>query len=152
MSVMPLLSTIGGSGLLPTAFAACHRRFCVVLTGTLRKKEPFAMVFKTAIQNCKWSVVSFSRSLCFNSGGHRQSNDRDQCPYCSKIFSASSRFSWIACALGVKPLSSVIEGSALFSSSIRSVSQAVLRPIDGHAAKERAVRPFRFLTSRSAFR
>ena len=80
-----------------------------------------------------------------------QSDNKNQCPNCSKISSASWRFSRVACALGVKPSSSFCEGSALFSSRIRSVSQAVLRRIDGHAAKDRAVRPFRFLTSRSAF-
>ena len=45
-------------------------------------------------------------------------------------------------SVSVNPLVSTIEGSALLSSSIYSVSQAVLRRIDGHAAKERAVLPW----------
>ena len=84
------------------------------------------MAFNTATQICKCSVVPFSRSSCFNSQDHRQSNDRNQCPICSKIFSAFSCSLGMARSLGVKSWSSVIEGSVLFSSGIRSVSQALL--------------------------
>ena len=84
--------------------------------------------------------VTFMDGMCCD---HRQSDDRKHCPNCSKIFSAFCHFSWMACAVSVKPLLSTIEGSGLHSRCICSVSQAVLCRIDGHAAEERAVLPWR---------
>ena len=107
------------------AFVACHTRCCVALTDTLRKKSRFAMAFDIATQHCKCGVVFFSRSSCFYGQDHRQSNDRNQCPICSKILGAFSCSLRMARSLGVKLWSSVIEGSVLFSSGSRSVSQAL---------------------------